>query len=59
MVGVGRRLEKGSIKSNMEAEFGKLLESEDFRTAIGYRTSDEDRVRTRIQLATEAFKDVR
>ena len=59
MVGVGRRLEKGPIESSMVAEFGKLLESEEFKTAIGYRTSDEDRVRTRIRLATEAFADVK
>ncbi|MCY4073514.1 MAG: DUF262 domain-containing protein [Chloroflexi bacterium] len=58
MVGLGRRLEKGPIFSDIKDEFGGLLENEEFKTAIGYRTSDVDRVSTRIQLATEAFENV-
>lgn len=58
MIGVGRRLLKGAITSSMKVQFDKLLENEEFRTAIGYRTSDEDRVCTRIRLATEAFDNV-
>lgn len=58
MIGVGRRLLKGPITSSMKVEFDKLLENEEFRIAIGYRTSDKDRVHTRIRLATEAFGNV-
>lgn len=58
MVGVGRRLETGSIESDIHNEYDRLLESDKFKTAIGYRTSDLDRVNTRIRLATEAFADV-
>lgn len=59
MVGVGRRLEKGEIRNKIKGEFDSLLEIEEFKIAIGYRTSDVDRVNTRIQLATEAFDTVR
>ena len=58
MVGVGRRLEKGPICSDIKSAFDGLLDNDDFKTAIGYRTSDVERVRTRIQLATEAFESV-
>ena len=59
MVGVGRRLEKGEIRDKMKSEFHKLLERDEFKTAIGYRTSDVDRVNTRIRMASEAFDTVR
>ena len=55
MVGLCRRLEKGPIYSDIKDEFDSLLKNEEFKTAIGYRTSDVDRVRARIQLATEVF----
>lgn len=58
MVGVARRLVKGSICSDITIEYDNLLNDEEFRTAIGYRTSDLHRVNTRIRLATEAFSDV-
>ena len=58
MVGVGRRLEKGPIVADIMNEYGNLLNDDDFKTAIGYRTSDLDRVDTRIRLATEAFANV-
>ena len=59
MVGVGRRLERGKIRNNMKQELDSLLENDEFITAIGYRTSDADRVKARIRLATEAFDTVR
>ncbi len=59
MVGVGRRLERGEIRGKMNDEFDRLIENDEFKTAIGYRTSDADRVNTRIQLATKAFETVR
>lgn len=58
MVGVGRRLEQRPIDSDIKPEFKNLLENEEFKIAIGYRTSDVDRVKSRIRLATEAFADV-
>ncbi|MDE2636272.1 MAG: DUF262 domain-containing protein [Chloroflexota bacterium] len=58
MVGIGRRLETGSIESDIHNEYDRLLENDEFKTAIGYRTSDLDRVNTRIRLATQAFADV-
>ena len=58
MVGLGRRLETGAIESDIREEYDNLLEDEEFKTAIGYRTSDLNRVNTRIRLATEAFADV-
>ena len=58
MVGVGRRLGKGAIHSNIKDEYDNLLKNTEFKTAIGYRTSDVDRVETRIRLATEAFDGV-
>lgn len=58
MVGIGRRLEKGSINSDIKAKYDNLLRDDEFRTAIGYRTSDLQRVNTRIRLATATFADV-
>ena len=58
MVGLGRRLEKGPIFSDIKDEFYSLLKNEEFKTAIGYRTSDVNRVRARIQFATETFDAV-
>lgn len=58
MVGIGRRLESGPIETDIRKKYDNLLQGEDFKTAIGYRTSDLNRVNTRIRLATEAFADV-
>ena len=58
MVGIGRRLKTGPIESDIRKEYDNLLDDEKFKTAIGYRTSDVDRVKTRIRLATEAFADL-
>ncbi len=58
MIGLARRLKEGPIASDVKDEFEDLLKSEQFETAIEYRTSDADRVETRIRLATESFADV-
>ena len=57
MVGIGRRLEKGPIHNSIKAEYEKLLTNEKFRHVIDYRTSDVERVKDRIRLATDAFAD--
>ena len=55
MVGIARRLVKGSITTEIRPEYKELLENERFRESIFAGTSQADNVRTRIQLATEAF----
>lgn len=58
MIGLARRLDSGSIETDINEAYDSLLSNDDFKTAIGYRTSDVGRVETRIKLATEAFADV-
>lgn len=58
MVGIARRLEKGSITADIRTEFDELLKNENFRDSIFAGTSQLENVRTRIQLATEAFATV-
>ncbi|MDE2952287.1 MAG: DUF262 domain-containing protein [Chloroflexota bacterium] len=55
MVGIARRLGKGPITADIRPEYEELLENERFRASIYAGTSQADNVRTRIQLATEAF----
>ena len=55
MVGIARRLGKGSITAEIRPGYEGLLENERFRASIFAGTSQADNVRTRIQLATEAF----
>lgn len=57
MIGIGRRLKEGPIRSNVENLLVALLKNSEFRNVIDYRTSDVERVRDRIRLATEAFAD--
>ncbi len=57
MVGIGCRLEKGPILSEIRGQFDILLEDKAFRNVIDHRTSDVERVKDRIRLATEAFAD--
>ncbi len=57
MIGIGRRLEKGPIRSNVKHQLDVLLDDREFRDVIDYRTSDVERVKDRIRLATEAFAD--
>ena len=58
MIGLARRLEDGPITAEISTAHSSLLSNEDFKTAIGYRTSDVGRVDMRIRLATEAFANV-
>jgi hypothetical protein len=61
MIGVARRLERGALAepSKFSSAYATLLQSSKFRMATESRTADEENVRTRIQLATEAFADLR
>ena len=58
MIGIARRLKAGSIESDIRPRYGALLGMEAFQASTAARTSAVDNVRTRIQLATEAFSDV-
>ncbi len=58
MVGIARRLEKGAIESDIKEQYENLRKNEAFGRLIANTTSAVDNVRTRIQLATEAFSDV-
>ncbi len=58
MIGIASRLEKGSIKSNIRANFVALRDNEEFFELISDTTSRQDRVSRRIKLATEAFANV-
>jgi hypothetical protein len=61
MIGVARRLQKGPIKnlSSLKPAYDKLLTDEDFTTAIGRATADEEQVRTRLTKAEAAFAKVK
>jgi len=58
MVGIARRLEAGSIEADIRPKYDDLLGMETFQSSTAARTSTAENVRTRIQLATEAFSDV-
>lgn len=58
MVAIARRLEKGPITAEIRNEYIELLENEKFHASIFAGTSQASNVRTRIQLATEAFASV-
>ncbi len=58
MIGIARRLEKGSISSEIMNEYDSLIQNEEFRELIYSQTSHLENVRRRIQLATEAFSAV-
>ena len=60
MVGVARRLRKGRIRNlkDLGTAFETLVKREDFLSAITRATADEDRVKQRIRLSTEAFNKV-
>lgn len=60
MVGVARRLEKGKI-SDLEAlhkQYETLLTNSRFIDSTETSTSDEEKIRSRIALASKAFADV-
>jgi len=61
MVGVTRRLERGNI-SDIEAfkkEYHSLLSNEDFEERTQKSTADELSVERRLEMATQAFADVK
>jgi hypothetical protein len=57
MVGLSRRMAGGVPldPDRFTAVYAELLENNEFRTAYGKSTSDEEQVRTRIRIATEHF----
>jgi hypothetical protein len=60
MVGVATRLESGAITdpAALGAAYKALIADEDFLAAIGRATADEERVKTRLDKAKEAFAAV-
>jgi uncharacterized protein with ParB-like and HNH nuclease domain len=60
MVGVARRLDKGEVQDGeaLRRQYDKLMKSKRFIKATTSHTSDEDNLKSRIKLATEAFADV-
>lgn len=58
MIAVARRLESGTMKSDVQDVYVALREDREFIELISDTTSREDRVRRRIELATEAFTNV-
>jgi hypothetical protein len=62
MVGVANRIsEKGNITDfkGLNKAYNKLLENKDYRSSVEHSTSDEENVRTRLQLAKEIMLKVR
>lgn len=60
MVGITRRLEKGEITDfgTLRERYQILLRDEKFVNSTEVSTSDEERLQSRIALATQAFADV-
>ena len=58
LIGIARRLESKPIVSDIVDDFNLLRKNEVFFELISYTTSDPERVRRRIELATEAFANV-
>lgn len=60
MVGVARRLERGSIQdlATVRRQYEALLSNDLYGESTEARTSDEKRVHNRVELATQAFADV-
>jgi hypothetical protein len=60
MIGISRRLEKKSISgcAALKRRYDSLLKSEHFMNATQRATADEENVKKRIALATEAFADI-
>ena len=61
MIGVARRLESGSVEDqqSLKEHYQSLLEDQQFLEATQESTSDEESVHRRIDLATDAFCEVR
>lgn len=60
MVGVARRLSKGPIGNDgkLKEQYNNLMLNDAFITVSEKSTADEENVRARLRLATEAFVDV-
>jgi hypothetical protein len=60
LVAVGRRLDRGPISDPKELKvaFDVLISNQTFLDSIARATADEDRVKARLDLATEAFEGV-
>ena len=58
LIGIARRLESKPIVSDITEEFKVLRKNKEFFELISDTTSDPERVRRRIELATEAFANV-
>jgi hypothetical protein len=60
MVGVAKRLKKGDIRDDkvMQSNYKKLLQNTKFIDASSVHTTDEINVRTRIDLAVQAFANI-
>ncbi len=60
MIGVARRLEQGPIREphRIGEHLARLLEDETFQTSIARATADEERVATRLGMATETFRSI-
>lgn len=59
MVGLARRLERAEQPNDgaIAKAYDALLQNKEFRAACERATADEENVRTRIRLATEAFEN--
>lgn len=59
-IAVARRLEKGPIEdlSDLQRKYDSLLEDDEFIQSTGRATADEESVKHRINLATEALAQV-
>jgi len=61
MIGVARRLERDGVedRKSVDEKYQMLLSNEDFIPATQESTSDEENVRRRIALASDAFAEVK
>ena len=60
MVGIAKRLQKGAIhdKEALTQSYLSLFKNKSYEAAYVRATSDDDSVRSRLRIATEAFADV-
>ncbi len=60
MVGLARRLKRGAVTDlgQLKTKYEELLRNQEFLDACGRGTAGEERVKTRIGLATTAFSDL-
>lgn len=60
MVGISRRLERGSLTNHaaVRSAFSTLVCNQNYMQACGRATADVERVKTRLDLATAAFRDI-